>query len=114
MERGRFANVSQCFITGIMENWRIGNGQTGIYGIDPIAISVVMYYYDCAATASLILSVGNGRQGRGAYIIMFKICNSYIIILARRGTCSATGQSENGNVERVIIRIIYLCNFCPV
>lgn len=77
MGRGRFANVSQCFVTGIMGNWRFGNGQTGIYGLDPIAISVVMYY-DCAATASLILSVGNGLQGRGVHSILLCINITHI------------------------------------
>jgi len=91
------ANVSQCFVTGIVENWRFGNGQTGIiYGIDPIAISVIMYIMRLRGDGIVDLERRKRPpRSRSVYyitiIIVYKY-NSYY--LARRGTCSATAGNR--------------------
>lgn len=66
MRCGRFANVSQCFITGIMA---IRKRPNGYIRHRPHCHRDRYMYYDCAVTA-LILSVGSGRQGCSANYIL--------------------------------------------
>lgn len=77
---GRFANVSQCFITGIMA---IRKRQNGYIRHRPHChLDRYNVYYDCAVTA-LILSVGSGRQGCSANYILLILF--YINITHERG-----------------------------